>query len=86
MGRKDNEQKGVKFLEKISDGVIGWVGSIQSLMAHTLLFATCFLLPVFDIVPMDKMLLVLTTVLSIEAIYMAIFIQMAVNKSNERIY
>ena len=33
----------------------------------------------------DKMLLVLTTVVSLEAIYLAIFIQMSVNKSHEHI-
>ncbi|MCB4235189.1 hypothetical protein LDL59_09000 [Kaistella anthropi] len=62
-----------------------WIGSVPSLVAHTLVFITAFLLPVFGIVSLDKMLLVLTTVLSLEAIYFAIFIQMSVNRSHEHI-
>ena len=62
-----------------------WIGSIPSLIVHSIVFATAFLLPVFGIVSVDKMLLVLTTVLSLEAIYLAIFIQMSVNRSQEHI-
>lgn len=62
-----------------------WIGSIPSLIVHTLVFLIAFLLPVFDVVSVDKMLLVLTTVLSLEAIYLAIFIQMSVNRSHEHI-
>ena len=42
-------------------------------------------MPLFGWVNFDKMLLVLTTVLSLEAIYLAIFIQMSVNRSHEHI-
>ena len=62
-----------------------WIGSVPSLVAHTLVFITAFLLPIFGIVSLDKMLLVLTTVLSLEAIYFSIFIQMSVNRSHEHI-
>ena len=62
-----------------------WIGSIPSLVVHTLVFLSCFLLPIFNIVSFDKMLLTLTTILSLEAIYLAIFIQMSVNKSQEHI-
>jgi uncharacterized protein (DUF3084 family) len=62
-----------------------WIGSIPSLIVHSIVFLTAFLLPVFGIVAVDKMLLVLTTVLSLEAIYLAIFIQMSVNRSHEHI-
>lgn len=50
-----------------------------------MIFLTAFLLPLFGWVNFDKMLLVLTTVLSLEAIYLAIFIQMSVNRSHEHI-
>lgn len=75
----------IELLEKLADGITSWIGSIPSLIIHTLLFITSFLLPVFGIVDVDKMLLVLTTVLSLEAIYLSILIQMSVNKSHEKI-
>lgn len=72
-------------LEKLANGIIWWVGSIPSLIFHTLFFIVCFLLPLFKVVAFEEMLLVLTTVVSLEAIYLAIFIQMSVNKSSEHI-
>lgn len=75
----------IEFLTQLTDGIMWWIGSIPSLIVHTLLFLIAFLLPIFDLVAFDKMLLVLTTVLSLEAIYLAIFIQMSVNRSNEHI-
>ncbi|RRQ46410.1 coiled-coil domain-containing protein [Chryseobacterium sp. SC28] len=79
-----NQEK-VKNLEKVANGVIWWVGSIPSLIFHTIFFIVCFALPIFNIVEFEHMLLVLTTVVSLEAIYLAIFIQMTVNKSTEHI-
>jgi uncharacterized membrane protein len=81
--KKYNEK--TEVLEKIADSITAWIGSIQSLIVHTLLFVTSFLLPMIGLVDFDKMLLILTTVLSLEAIYLAIFIQMSVNKSHEKI-
>ena len=54
------------------------IGSVWSVIIHTLLFAGAFLLILlgFDI---DRVLLVLTTVVSLEAIYLSVFIQMSVN-------
>ncbi len=81
---KENEKK-LSALEKVANGIIWWVGSIQSLVFHTIFFIICFALPIFNIVEFEHMLLVLTTVVSLEAIYLAIFIQMSVNKSSEHI-
>jgi len=64
------------FVEKI----IGGVGSVPSLIVHTLVFASSFVLPVLGFASWSTMLLVLTTMVSLEAIYLAIFIQMSVNK------
>ena len=61
---------------------IEWVGSTSSLIVHTVFFSVSFLVGFFG-VPWDRILLVLTTVLSLEAIYMAIFIQMAVNRNTQ---
>lgn len=81
----EQNQERLSVLEKIANGIMWWIGSIPSLVAHTVLFIICFALPTFRIVEWDHMLLVLTTVLSLEAIYLAIFIQMSVNKSSEHI-
>ena len=59
-----------------------WIGSIQSLMAHTIFFAVSFALPFFG-VDLNKVLLTVTTIVSLEAVYMAIFIQMAVNQNSQ---
>lgn len=80
-----NSQERLSILEKIANGIIWWIGSIPSLVMHTVFFVVSFALPVFGLVDFDKMLLVLTTVVSLEAIYLAIFIQMSVNKSSEHI-
>jgi len=74
-------------IEKIEQGALratAWIGSTKSLIVHTIIFAVAFLLPLFG-VPFDRVLLVITTLLSLEAIYLAIFIQMTVNKNTEDI-
>ena len=73
------------MLDKMADSVISWIGSTSSLVFHTFLFITSFLLPLFKVVDFEEMLLVLTTIVSLEAIYLSIFIQMSVNKSNKHI-
>ena len=73
------------MLDKMADSVISWIGSTSSLVFHTLLFITSFLLPLYKVVEFEEMLLVLTTIVSLEAIYLSIFIQMSVNKSNKHI-
>ncbi|MFT4094061.1 MAG: hypothetical protein QM640_10505 [Niabella sp.] len=78
------EQNKVR-LERIADVATRWIGSTSSLVFHTLIFIIAFLLPVLHIMQLDKMLLILTTVVSLEAIYLAIFIQMSVNKNSQDI-
>ncbi|MFA6502793.1 MAG: hypothetical protein WCT45_00870 [Candidatus Paceibacterota bacterium] len=60
--------------------IIGGVGSAASLVVHTLLFSLSFVLALIGVVSWSTMLLVLTTIVSLEAIYLAIFIQMSVNR------
>jgi peptidoglycan hydrolase CwlO-like protein len=57
-----------------------WIGSTSSVITHTILFAIMLALPLFGI-HFDTVLLILTTVVSLEAIYLAIFIQMSVNEN-----
>jgi hypothetical protein len=57
------------------------VGSVGSLAVHTIVFFIAFVLGVLGISDWDSILLILTTVVSLEAIYLAIFIQMSVNQN-----
>ncbi|MSR70576.1 hypothetical protein EXS62_00845 [Candidatus Kaiserbacteria bacterium] len=60
--------------------VTRWVGSPQSIVVHTLVFVASFISVWTGFVEVDRMLLVLTTLVSLEAIYLAIFIQMTINE------
>ncbi len=73
-------KKTKRKLEKGADRATRWIGSTKSLVVHTIVFAAALILPFFGIA-LDMVLLVLTTFLSLEAIYLAIFIQMTVNKN-----
>ena len=66
-------------------GITKWIGSPESLILHTLFFIGSFLLSHYGIIEQQKMLLLLTTAVSLEAIYMSIFIQMTLNLSNQQI-
>ena len=72
--------KNIKKTDTIAEKLSRWVGSSSSLILHTILFTLSFVL-IFLGVPSEKVLLFLTTVVSLEAIYLAIFIQMTVNKN-----
>jgi septal ring factor EnvC (AmiA/AmiB activator) len=71
-------------LERIASKATRWIGSIESLIAHTILFAGAFMFILFG-VPFATVLLFLTTIVSLEAIYLSIFIQMSVNKATKDI-
>lgn len=67
-------------IERQAQQLTAWVGSPSSIITHTILFATAFVLAALGVVSFDRMLLILTTLVSLEAIYLAIFIQMTVNR------
>lgn len=69
-------------LEKISFKFTDWVGTPVSLIIHTILFIGIFSLRYFGVTT-DYILLILTTAVSLEAIYLSIFIQMSVNRATE---
>lgn len=73
-----------KKLENSADKFTKWIGSISSVIFHTIFFIFCLISPLFGF-DFDRTLLFLTTLVSLEAIYLAIFIQFTVNKSNENI-
>jgi archaellum component FlaC len=68
----------ITMLEKFADGATRWVGSTTSIILHTVFFIVVFGLLLVG-VPLDTILLVLTTAVSLEAIYLALFIQRSVN-------
>lgn len=71
-------------LENIALKVTKWIGSIWSLIVHTIVFIFIFLLPQFGI-SFETVMLVFTSLVSMEAIYLSIFIQMTVNQHSEHI-
>src|SRR5687768_8831185 len=77
-----NGHKNPTFLEKISVKMTDWVGTPWSLLVHTILFAGVFSLRYFGF-GTDYIMLVLTTAVSLEAIYLSIFIQMSVNRATD---
>ena len=72
-------------LEKTAFAITRWVGSPRSIVWHTIVFCASFGLALFHYITFDRMLLILTTVVSLEAIYLAIFIQMTINYQQQDI-
>lgn len=62
-----------------------WIGSPSSLIYHTLLFLAFGLIMLLRLFPFDSVMLLLTTIVSLEAIYLSIFIQMTVNSHAEQL-
>ena len=77
-------EKSKKRLEHVAIRATRWIGSTSSLAVHTALFIISFLLYFLGIA-IDHILLVLTTIVSLEAIYLSIFIQMSVNRQAEEL-
>jgi TolA-binding protein len=75
--------KRAPYVPNVIERIVASVGSVGSLLVHSAAFALFFLLAVFGVLSWDRMLLVLTTILSLEAIYLAIFIQITVNKHTQ---
>lgn len=71
-------------IDVVTEKVTQWIGTTESIMVHTVFFIGIFFLLFFGW-SLDQILLMLTTVVSLEAIYLALFIQMTVNKANESI-
>jgi len=68
---------------RLIERLIVWIGSPASLAIHTIAFIGFFAASLMGLVAWELMLLVLTTAVSLEAIYLAIFIQMSVNRQSE---
>jgi methyl-accepting chemotaxis protein len=71
-------------LEKTILAIPTYLGTINSIIIHTLLFGGIYSLLLFG-VPIETVNLTLTTIVSLEAIYLSIFIQLSVNQSQKNI-
>lgn len=60
--------------------IVASIGSVRSLVIHTIVFSSSFLIALLGIVEWEIMLLVLTTLVSLEAIYLSLLIQITVNR------
>jgi len=80
MAKKPKEK-----LEQFAFAVTRSVGSIESIIVHSMLFLGAFGSVWSGLVTFDRMLLFLTTIVSLEAIYLSIFIQMTINYQAEDI-
>lgn len=74
------QKRTITWLERASLKVTQWIGTPYSVLAHTVLFIAIFSLKIFGYT-VDQILLILTTAVSLEAIYLAILIQMTVNRN-----
>lgn len=76
------EQRKPIILDRIADAASGWIGSTASIIIHSLFFVGIFTLRLLHITT-EAILLILTAIVSLEAIYLSIFIQRSVNKQSE---
>ncbi len=72
-------------IRKAALGVTNWIGSPASIVVHTILFLLSFVSVGAGWLSFDRMLLILTTIVSLEAIYLAIFIQMTINFTTQEL-
>ncbi len=74
------QKKTISLLEQASLKVTYWVGTPYSILLHTFFFIGIFGLQLIGYT-FSQVLLILTTLVSLEAIYLAILIQMTVNRN-----
>lgn len=73
-------------IETFFERLTAWVGSVPSLVVHTCVFAGSFAIAILGYADFDRVLLIVTTLVSLEAIYLAIFIQMTVNRQAQELH
>jgi len=71
-------------MELLINKIIQSVGSVTSILIHTVIFIASFLF-YFIGVRFELILLTLTTTVSLEAIYLSLFIQMSVNIHSKKV-
>lgn len=79
MAKKKKQSSFSRSIENASVRMTHWVGTPWSIIIHTFLFIGAFS-SLWLGASLEKVLLVLTTVVSLEAIYLSLFIQLSVNR------
>ena len=72
-------------IQKAALTITRGIGSPASIIIHTVLFALSFGAAFGGFIEWNTMLLVLTTIVSLEAIYLSIFIQMTINYTTQEL-
>ena len=84
MTKDKNTHTADSLPERLALKTTSYIGSPTSLIIHTLFFAGIFSLRNFGF-STDQIMLILTTIVSLEAIYLSIFIQITVNHQAKQI-
>lgn len=71
--------------ERLALKTTSYIGSPASLILHSVFFVGIFSLQKFGYA-FDQIMLILTTIVSLEAIYLSIFIQITVNNQTKKIH
>lgn len=69
--------------DRAAEWVSRRVGSMPSIIVHTIAFALCFVAVFLGWIGLEAMLLWLTTVVSLEAIYIGLFLQNSSNRHGD---
>ena len=86
MKEKNNtSSNSVPVIESLSINLTRSIGTPISVLIHTILFIGIFGLMKFGMA-FDQIMIILTTVVSLEAIYLAIFIQMSINRQEAKLH
>lgn len=82
MTKKNGAKVHQNLVEKLAFNITESIGTPFSIILHSVLFIGIFSLRLFNFTT-DNILLILTTAVSLEAIYLSIFIQMTVNRNTK---
>lgn len=79
------KKRQIDAIERFAIKATQSIGSTNSILVHTALFMMSFMM-YFIGFDLNNILLVLTTIVSLEAIYLSIFIQMSVNRQARKLH
>jgi len=78
-----NHRHNMKVGDRFAEWISRRIGSPLSIFLHTAAFVACFEAVWLQEVPLEQMLLWLTTVVSLEAIYIGLFLQNSSNRHGD---
>lgn len=77
-------KEGMSTSDKIAEKITNAIGSTTSIVLHTMVFVLSFFAVYLQWIALAQMLLMLTTVVSLEAIYLCLFLQRSSNMHGDR--